>query len=84
VTISKPQPPKRGTSKQKAAQPATKESLQYGHGRSAAAGRRRAKANRGKVYHGEPWAVIEMSDRRYVVAADGSFRAITPDVTERN
>ena len=49
----------------------------YGHGRSAAAARRLAKANRALMHTGQPGQTITMSDRSYVVASDGSFRRVT-------
>lgn len=48
----------------------------YGHGRSAAAARRLAKKNR-VTHTGQPGQTVEMSNRSYFVAADGSFRRIT-------
>ena len=73
MTISKPKASTRVSSKKNPPQSIT-EIKRYGHGRSAAAGRRLEKASRGKLHTGQPGQVITRSDRRYIVAVDGSFR----------
>jgi hypothetical protein len=50
------------------------QSRRYGHGKSKAAEQRLINAHRGQTHSGQPGDVIQMSDRIYLVAKDGSFR----------